>query len=88
MVVKGRTGIFPMPCRVLIQLHVIMMKSPGGATSTSPLHMCLDGSKESTVLGARLLWQSMPKNPNVKHTSIASANALRLLASTVRWGGT
>ena len=55
------------------------------ALSTSPLHVYLDGLNESAILGARLLLQSMPNNPNVKNTFIPGANASRLLVSMHSW---
>ena len=53
-------------------VHLRIMGIPGGATSTSPLQVCLNGLKEAADLGTRLLWWSMPKKSNAKHTFMAS----------------
>ena len=80
---RGRTGVFLTHYRVFN--HLMIKRCRGGATSTSSLHVCLDGSRYSAVLEMRLLWQSIPKNPNVKYTFLAGTNAPLLLASTHNW---
>ena len=78
----GKIGVVPTTWMVLVQ-HTIS-RMPWGAKITS-LHECLVGSNAVAEEGAMLLCLSIPRNPKVMQTFMASPREPRLVESWQSW---
>ena len=62
----------------IVLAHLTISKTPGGAKSTSPMHVCLVASKVVAEGGARLLCMSIPRKPKGRQTFMGGPREPRL----------
>ena len=80
----GKMGVMPTACIVFV--HLTIRRNPGGTRRTSPLHVCLVGSKLLGEGGVRLLCLSITRNPKVSQTFMGGTSESRLDARSHNGG--